>query len=179
MGATVASPVVTSIVGTAERISGVGVVGLAVGLGLEWVGLLVVGLAEVGAVVVGSAVRISGIVGMAEVGAAEVGSEVTGADVVGDSVIISVLVGASEVGESEVGADVFDDGDSVTISGTTGLRVVGLCVGTLVGELVKQTSSYAHSTFTPTSVSQQVRIFSYSFSPSCSPSLIHFSFSSL
>ncbi len=117
VGATVASTVVTSIVGSAERISGEGVVGLAVGLGLEWVGLLVVGLPEVGTVVVGSAVRISGIVGMVEVGAADVGFEVIGADVVGDSVMISVSVGESVVGAAEVG------------SGVTGANVISVTVG--------------------------------------------------
>ena len=181
MGATVSSSDVASIVGSAERISGVGVVGLAVGLGLEWVGLLVVGLAEVGAIVVGSAVRSSGLVGVAEVGVADVG-----ADVVGDSVMISVTVGRLEVGASEegsgvTGADVITSGviEGVAVVGSCsvpiGLAVVGLCVG----ELVKQTSSYGHSTFTPISVSQHVRIFSYSSSPSCSPSLVHFFFSSL
>ncbi len=141
--------IISGTVGTAEV--GSVVTGAAVGIpvmtsgivGVAEVGAADVGSAVTGATVVGDSVTISVTVGVSEVGAAEVGSEVTGAGVVGDSVIISGMVGASEIGESEVGANVIGDvdGDSVTISGTTGLRVVGLCVGTFVGELVKQTSS--------------------------------------
>ena len=147
VGATVGSLEITSTaVGSADIISGVGVVGFAVGLGFAWIGLLVVGFADDGAGVVGSAVIISGIVG-----AAEVGSAVTGADVVGSAVMISGTVGASEVGYAEVGSEVIGAdvvGADVIISGIVGASEVGdaevgLAVeGLCVGELSMQTSSY-------------------------------------
>ncbi|KAL3759753.1 hypothetical protein ACHAWU_008247 [Discostella pseudostelligera] len=129
VGATVSTVVTSTMVGSADIISGVFGVGLTVGtVGVPEVGAAEVGSEVIGAAVVGSTVKISGTVGASEVGAAEVGSDVIGADVVGDSVTISGTVGASEVGAAEVGSEVIGAavvGDSVTISGTVGASEVG------------------------------------------------------